>query len=254
MELNLQKDNNLTFKAVEFIKTWKPGSDNNAKNPSEDALWRRDRVKDFLRTIGRESEAVKELMDCEVRINNRPKGLPSLDKVYRLLKQDYQKKTSAYGNTIKKFHLVVDIWNEINKLDGHIYASTLNYPKDHKHFEEGIETSAWKRVSGIGSDFWKKLDSHSKFHDYETYGKKCVNTHPLMLDDKTAVPKDCPFYCVFAYLGRTVNQRPLFSVLQIYGTSGDFLDDMKKLPKGWIPIYVNIPVVKRDTRPDNEAK
>jgi hypothetical protein len=255
MEINLKKDNKELFKAVEFVKKWTPNPDNSEKNPAADALWLRGKVFDFLKQIKQEGIAVKQLLDCDIRIPNTVKGLPSIDKMYKLLKADYQKKCDHYGKFIRKYDAVADIWNGINQIDAHLFAATKEDPTSDKKFESGIEKDTWKRVGKFDQKFWDKLDSHSKYNDYHNYGAQCAVKHPEYdtKNPEIKLGKIFTHYKVLAYLGRNVTQRPLFSVLKIFNTTGNFFDDMKKLPKDWKPIYVCIPTAKPDTRVEKEG-
>lgn len=254
MELNFKHNNKDIIKAVNFIKKWTPSKDNNAKNPAEDALWHIQQMERFLGILKREPEAVKELMDCDFHVKNRPKGLPSIDKVYKLLKADYVKRCGDYGRMINQYRVIVDLWNEINMMDAHIYAASTENPKSIKGFEAGIETSAWKIISGIGPRFWKKLDSHSKYNDYENYGKNSFSGHPFFDNKHPEVPASVKQYRMFVYLGRNVTQRPLFAVLHIFHSTGNVMDDIKKIPNDWTPVYVNVPEVAQKVEPETEAK
>ena len=102
MEINLKKDNKEIFKAVEFVKKWTPNPDNSEKNPAADALWLKGRILDFLKQIKHEGTAVKQLLDCDIRIPHTVKGLPSIDKMYKLLKADYQKRGDHDGKVSGK--------------------------------------------------------------------------------------------------------------------------------------------------------
>lgn len=252
MEINI---NNYTrqLAAVDFIKQWKPNPSNSAKNPADDIAWRAEKIRDMLKLMDSEAEAVKQLLDCDVQIKNRPKNLPSIDRVYGLLKADNAKRRNHYNRIINTFQDRFDVWSEVNQMDAHIYAATLDRFTDKKQenrFEPGIENyKLLKRIDNTDESFWKKLDEHTKYHDYQAYYNKRLVKHEAFNPEVDKLPDGANSYRVFAYLGRmTDSHRPLFAMLYITHSTGDIKADLSKLPSKWKPIYIALPQVKPDTR------
>lgn len=259
MEIRLSDDvhfNDLNAKkiaAVDFIKRWKPNPNNTAKNPGDDVAWRAMKVRDLIKDNEDEAESVKKLLDCDIQIKDRPKKLPSIDRVYGLLKADNEKKRQRFNRILGTFQDRLDIWSEVNQMDAHIYLATLDQfadEKQAKRFESGLEKyDVFKRIDHTDEVFWKKLDEHTRFHDYQDYYNKRVVNHQTFDFEKDKLPNGARYYRVFTYLGRmTGSHRPLFAVLYINGSKGDIRSDLAKLPKSWIPIYVALPQLKADSR------
>ena len=180
MVINL-KDFTKQLAAVDFIKRWKPNPNNSAKNPADDVAWRAMKVRELLDDADCQAESVKQLLDCDITIKNRPKRLPSIDRVYRLIKADNEKKRNHYNHILASFQNRFDVWSEVNQMDAHIWVATLDRftdEKQAKRFQKGIEKyDDFKRIDDTDEEFWKKLDEHTKYHDYQNYLQQTLKLH-----------------------------------------------------------------------------
>ena len=238
MRLNLEKpEKQMSY--LRYVKEWRPEEDNKAKNPGEAAVFKSGKIRELLDNDKLQCEALKKLMDCDLKVNPRVKNLPSVERLYKLLCQDNTAKSIRYGRMLRKFREVNNIWNEVNIIDGHMYAATTEEPWKLKHYEPGIESDKWLVIDEKrGGECLAKLNKANK--DYGDYLIKRFMKHPK-LGDNTLDIQPNQLYRMLTYVGKTkYGARPLFLVLYIEHSSGDFKKDLSKLPQEWVPLYVNV--------------
>lgn len=238
MKLNLEKpEKQMSY--LRYVKEWRPEEDNKAKNPGEAAVFKSGKIRELLANDKLQCEALKKLMDSDLKVNPRVKNLPSVDRLYKLLCQDNKEKAERYGRMLRKFREVNNIWNEVNILDGHMYAATTEEPWKLKHYEPGIESDKWLVIDEKrGGECLAKLNKANK--DYGDYLIKRFMKHPKLGDNVLELQPNQP-YRMLTYVGKTKHgARPLFLVVYIEHSSGDFKKDLSKLPQEWVPLYVNV--------------
>ena len=238
MKLNLEKpENQLSY--LRYVKEWRPEEDNKAKNPGEAAVFKSGKIRELLANDKLQCDALKKLMDSDMKVNPRVKNLPSIERLYKLLCQDNRDKVERYGRMLRKFREVNNIWNEVNILDGHMYAATTEEPWKLKHYEPGIESDQWLVIDEKrGGECLAKLNKANK--DYGEYLLKRVMKHPKLGDNALDIQPNQP-YRMLTYVGKTKHgARPLFLVVYIEHSSGDFKKDLSQLPQEWVPLYVNV--------------
>ncbi len=238
MKLNLEKpEKQMSY--LRYVKEWRPEEDNKAKNPGEAAVFKSGKIRELLANDKLQCEALKKLMDSDLKVNPRVKNLPSVDRLYKLLCQDNKEKAERYGRMLRKFREVNNIWNEVNILDGHMYAATTEEPWKLKHYEPGIESDKWLVIDEKrGGECLAKLNKANK--DYGDYLIKRFMKHPKLGDNVLELQPNQP-YRMLTYVGKTKHgARPLFLVVYIEHSSGDFKKDLAKLPQEWVPLYVNV--------------
>lgn len=222
---------------LRYIMEWLPSTGNGAKNPYDDAVWKARKIRELLADDKDQCEALKRLMDSEISIKPRVKNLPKLERLYKLMKQDHVRMEKSYGRMLSKLKEVCNIWNEINIIDGHMYAATTDDPSKFKLFEKGIESDKWVVVD---YERGKACLAMLNNDDYHQYLLKCYARHPKCGGNGVELQPNQP-YRMLTYVGNTKSgNRPLFLVVYIEHSSGDFESDMKKLPHTWVPLYVNV--------------
>lgn len=251
MKLNLENPvKQLAY--LRYVKEWQPEEDNKARNPGEAAVFKAGKIRELLANDKLQCDALKKLMDSDVKINPRVKNLPSIDRLYKLLCQDNTEKADRYGRMLRKFREVNNIWNEVNIIDGHMYAATTEEPWKLKHYEPGIESDSWLVIDEKrGGECLAKLNKANK--DYGEYLVKRFMKHPKLGDNGLDIQPNQP-YRMLTYVGKTKHgNRPLFVVVYIVHSSGDFKKDLSKLPQEWVPLYVNV-MSMPNRKPPVEAK
>jgi hypothetical protein len=251
MKLNLENPvKQLAY--LRYVKEWRPEEDNKAKNPGEAAVFKAGKIRELLANDKLQCDALKKLMDSDVKVNPRVKNLPSIDRLYKLLCQDNTEKADRYGRMLRKFREVNNIWNEVNIIDGHMYAATTEEPWKLKHYEPGIESDSWLVIDEKrGGECLAKLNKNNK--DYGEYLVKRFMKHPKLGDNGLDIQPNQP-YRMLTYVGKTKHgSRPLFVVVYIVHSSGDFKKDLSKLPQEWVPLYVNV-MSMPNRKPPVEAK
>ncbi len=236
MKLNLENPaKQLSY--LRYIKEWQPEEDNKARNPGESAVFKAGKIRELLANDKAQCDAVKRLMDSDVSVKPHVKNLPSIDRIYKLMCKDHVRKVSEYGRMLARFKEVCNIWNEVNIIDAHMYAATLEDPRQIKQYEPGIETDQWVIVDyDRGGDCLAGI----KNSDYHHYCIKCYMKHPKIGENGLALQPNQP-YRMLTYVGKTKHvNRPLFLVVYIEHSSGDFKKDLSKLPQEWVPLYVNV--------------
>lgn len=235
----------LAIKAVNWIRDWTPNPDNDAKNPHDDVVWRMDKIREFLGKLKAECDGVKSLLDAKVTINPRPAVLPKITKIYDLLCADYKKHTFDLRNRVRFYKEVLDVYNCVNVMDGHIYAASQAEPSRLKHYESGIEKDTWKVVGDSYANLrplFASLDKNNRT-DYIDYYNRCLVKHPLL--ESPVIGEDT--YSMLMYLGRAkTGNRPMFQVVRVKNTTGNLKKDLEQLPKNWVPIYVKFNTPKQN--------
>jgi len=221
------------------VKEWQPEADNTAKNPYEAAVFKAGKIRELLADDKEQCEALKRLMDSNVSVNPRVRNLPSIDRLYNLMCKDHERKVTNYGRLLCKFREICNIWNEVNIIDGHMYAATTEEPWQLKHYEPGIESDKWLVVDQErGGECLAKLNAANK--DYGEYLTKRFLKHPKMDKNGIELQPNQP-YRMLTYVGKAkCNNRPLFLVIRVEHSTGDFKKDLSKLPQTWVPLYVNV--------------
>lgn len=238
MKLNLENPTK-QLSYLRYVKEWKPEEDNKAKNPGEAAVFKAGKIRELLANDKAQCEALKKLIGVDVSMTPRVRNLPPIDRLYKLLSKDNADKAGRYGRMLRKFREVNNIWNEVNIIDGHMYAATTEEPWQLKHYEPGIESDKWLVIDEKrGGECLAKLNEINK--DYGEYLVKRFMKHPKLGDNVLDIQPNQP-YRMLTYVGKTKHgNRPMFLVVYIEHSSGDFKKDLSKLPQNWVPLYVNV--------------
>ena len=85
------------------------------------------------------------------------------------------------------------------------------------------------------------------------YGHTAKELKQMLGDNGLDIQPNQP-YRMLTYVGKTKHgNRPLFLVVYIEHSSGDFKKDLSKLPQEWVPLYVNV-MSMPNRKPPVEAK
>lgn len=238
MKLDLENPSK-SLNYLRAVKEWQPEPDNSARNPYEAAVFKAKMIRQLLADDKDQCQALKRLMDSEVSVRPRVRNLPNIDRIYKLMCKDHERKVSNYGRLLRKFSEICAIWNEVNIMDGHMYAATTEEPWQLKHYEPGIESDSWLVVDQErGGECLAKLNASNK--EYGEYLTKRFLKHPKIDKDGVQLQPNQP-YRMLTYVGNAkCCNRPLFLVVRIENSSGEFNKDLSKLPNTWVPLYVNV--------------
>lgn len=224
-------------RAVTFIRNWECQHEHPEwKSALDEANWYIAKLTGMVERINGEREAFHKLLDCDIRIANRPKGLPDLHRVYMLVKNSSFIRAAKYSKIRRKYVNVVKLFEGINHIDGHFFEALdpSKAKKDRKYrYEAEIETTGkWyipptETVESIRSIFHKTGD-----RDLQEYAIKCVENHKVCPEEVNF--KNLAFFRGLVYFGKSKHGRPLFALVELHAEHGKSIE----FPKEWRIVYM----------------
>ena len=242
-------------KALAFIKNWQPSHEHPEwKSALGEANWYLDKIGITMERIEGEREAFHKLLDCEISVENRPKGLPDLYRVYQLVKKDCMTRTMKYNKMVRMYMNIAKLFRNINFVDGHFFealAPSKSASERKYRYEKEIETTGkWYIPPTESVESIQKLFTDTGDSDLQDYAIQCVPRHTVC--SKPFDRSNLVFFRGIVYFGRSRGGRPLFSLVELHAKYGEKI----VFPKEWRIVYIREwrtesakkPAIKEDSK------
>lgn len=229
-------------KAINFVKNWKKKPDVPASSAKEDAIWHIKKISALIDNDERQCSAVLQLLNSRVTIDPRPKNLPSVERVYKLLKKDHTRTVNKYGKMIAFYKEVLNVINEMNLIERqfdlnqclrNIQWLVYNRKAVEKVNDKLLNTNK-EANRYIASRLEEMASAHTEFSIESNMLKQIT-------DESLGCKSYMTRFSLFINAGFTATKhRPIFMILNIRSTDGDVMRYISNLPSSWNVLFIRL--------------